>query len=190
MINLLLENDTDILTAENHFWQFSNVFYAQAQVKQELLHLQNSYCFNVNRILFALWFSEWKKRPLVKQEINGVLTHSQQLESWISQIRGVRNALIKPYSETLTGIRKQLLDCELSLEKEQQKQMIFGLYESMEQALRQKQGVFQIKNVALINLQAMHASPEFEDGTNVPEVFTHLIKLWCLNISGNSELLK
>ncbi len=113
------------------FWQAAGDFYQKSAVKKLLLGLQDKDHYSVNRLLFALWFSQTFQKLI---EIAQLETSSKALlltEQSTTELRCTRRTFEqhwkKPYLGNLNMARYHMLEGELSLEKEIQSILVVAL---------------------------------------------------------------
>ncbi|WP_232428198.1 TIGR02444 family protein [Photobacterium marinum] len=114
--------DGIVLTPED-FWQFSLGHYAQAGVEPACLSLQNDFGGNVNLALLLHWL-DCQQLSLSNQLIQNLIDTASHSDSLLRQYRTMRKNL-KPQLDH-DGYQ-QLLRFELTLEKQQQSELITKL---------------------------------------------------------------
>lgn len=102
------------------FWQFSLGHYARAGVESACLSLQNRYRGNVNLALLLHWL-DCQHLPLTEKDIQHLVRSTERSEHLLGQYRTLRQAL-RPQLDC--GGYQQLLQFELELEKQQQRDLI------------------------------------------------------------------
>ncbi|MCB1827573.1 MAG: TIGR02444 family protein [Coxiellaceae bacterium] len=103
---------------DNPFWDFSLHFYRQPGAEEALLLCQQQYGFNVNIILYILWFSDIGQGGLSQLKMRKIL---QLVASWHNKVvlplRRLRNAID---SEHQAELRRTILEEELNAEHVEQ----------------------------------------------------------------------
>ncbi|WP_196140017.1 TIGR02444 family protein [Aliikangiella sp. G2MR2-5] len=120
----------DIVQKQQQFWQFSCGLYKNPALKALLHQLQNERNANINWLLFAAWLAIEKNRALTVSEVSQIKITTKLLESWIINIRHIRNQMktdrqncaLNP--DTFVSLREQMIDCELEFEKEHQRLIV------------------------------------------------------------------
>ncbi|TQV89143.1 TIGR02444 family protein [Aliikangiella coralliicola] len=156
------------------FWQRSTSFYSIAAVRELLLQLQNDHQKNINRLLFALWFSSEERRYLSQNETRAIKHSVQPVESWIIQARKIRFE-IKAQQETIENypsIREGLLASELALEKLHQQRILQGVYELVED-IKSPINQTNAPEVMLGNIHRMCGQTQ-----EAENLYLQLIQLW------------
>ncbi len=113
------------------FWQVASDFYQVSPAKELLLEMQDRDHFSINRLLFALWYSQSFQKLI---EIAPLQTSSKDLlkaEQSTAELRNTRRKFEqnwkKPYLGNLNMARYHMLEGELSLEKEVQAILVMAL---------------------------------------------------------------
>ena len=113
------------------FWQVAGDFYQKSAAKELLLGLQDKDHYSVNRLLFALWYSQTFQKLI---EIAQLETSSEELllaEQSTTSLRSTRRTFEqhwkKPYVGNLNMARYHMLEGELSLEKQIQSILVVAL---------------------------------------------------------------
>ena len=104
------------------FWQASCQFYEKKDSKALLLGLQDEFGYSVNRLLFALWFSQLFHQIVDSKQFSRLLTALEMSEQSVIELRITRRLFegrhTKPYLGNLNMTRYHMLEGELSIEKE------------------------------------------------------------------------
>jgi uncharacterized protein (TIGR02444 family) len=123
------------------FWQVASDFYGKRRVRSLLISLQDNYALSINRLLFALWYSQKFKQiideaPLATNEqrkknrdryAGDALTKAENAVNALRQVRrDFEQSYSKPYLGNINMTRYHLLEAELSLEKEIQTSLVVG----------------------------------------------------------------
>ena len=140
------------------FWQKSCAFYDLPEVQRLLLELQNSHHYSVNRLLFCLWFSQMFQQLIDPKLIKLSQPEISEVESTVTQLRQQRkqfdNDFGKPASGNLGKAREQILEAELSLEKEIQLRLVGclcdGKYSPINQISAETQAFLIDENISLL----------------------------------------
>ncbi len=116
-------------TQKTDFWQFSLDFYKDKDVKNTCLILQNEYQFQVNIILFLLWYSASYHKMLSKEQIQELMLIVEQKVLLTDEFRSFRRDFwqkLNKAGEPLPSesIKQALVDVEISLEAEIQSTII------------------------------------------------------------------
>lgn len=108
-------NNTDLL--DNDFWQFSLSLYANPEVANFCLRLQDQHNMQVNLLLYSIWLSF--ERCILEPQL---IKQNSQLQNWLSQvipaIRKARRAVGENSKQA--PLYKQLKACELDAEQKAQ----------------------------------------------------------------------
>jgi len=109
------------------FWQVASDFYAKEPVKEILLFLQDEHSLSINRLLFALWFSQKFQQIIESAPLQKSILDA---ENSVTELRSVRREFEdrynKPYLGNINMTRYHMLEAELSLEKEIQTALVIG----------------------------------------------------------------
>ncbi|TRY33283.1 TIGR02444 family protein [Aliiglaciecola sp. M165] len=110
------------LWSTDDFWQFSIEIYSKDKVQQSCLALQNKANLNVNLLLLCIWLDR-----------QGVLLTVKQIQTLLTAISD-HDKQIQVHRKTRIGTKqhdpdmyKLLLEQELELEKQQQRQIVDSL---------------------------------------------------------------
>lgn len=113
------------------FWQAASDFYQESIVKELLLEMQDKAHYSINRLLFALWYSQTYQRlieiALLKTSSENLLKVEQSTNELRNTRRKFEQSWKKPYLGNLNMTRYHLLEGELSLEKEIQSILVTAL---------------------------------------------------------------
>lgn len=146
---------TEIL--QNDFWQCSCQFYQLPSVKEQLLSLQDLDLIQVNRILFAFWFSEKFHQTISPELLKLASQPLSKLEKVTDSLRAERRQLEqqwhKPYSDDQQTIRSKLLDAELASEKQIQHSLVRWLCPKVSEQKQPAKDSFEkltLKNLSLL----------------------------------------
>ncbi len=129
------------------FWEKSCGFYALPAIGPGLLNLQNSFGQQVNRLLFALWFSYRIQQPIPAKLLTSPMDLINAAEGAVEQIRSYRlqqdKNYPKPHVGNLERVRYHLLEAELAMEKEVQSLLVkhFVCTEHLLSAFTQKNAI-------------------------------------------------
>lgn len=109
---------------ENPFWNFSLSFYRKRQVEESLLQLQRRYGFNVNVVLYLLWYAQIGQGGLTQKKIRALLT---LIAPWHNKVvlplRRLRNQLTREHE-----LYRSILEEELNAEHIEQTLMYEKLW--------------------------------------------------------------
>lgn len=115
----------------DEFWQISFDFYKTKLVKELLLGLQDQHDYSVNRLLFALWYSQFYQQIIDSKRLDSCSEVLLKTEQSVSDLRKARQLFEKnwqkPYLGNINMARYHILEGELSLEKEIQSLLVSGL---------------------------------------------------------------
>ncbi len=113
------------------FWQTANRFYEIKKVRQLLIELQDKNDYSVNRLLFALWFSQVFQQLINNSRLAPIIGALEKTEKSVNELRQTRRSFEtchrKPLLGNLNMARYHLVEAELSLEKEIQATLVTGL---------------------------------------------------------------
>lgn len=113
------------------FWQAAGDFYQQSAVKELLLELQDKEHYSINRLLFALWYSQTFQKLIEVTPLEALLEDLVKAEQSTAELRNIRRKFEqswkKPYLGNLNMARYHMLEGELSLEKEIQSILVAAL---------------------------------------------------------------
>jgi len=113
------------------FWQVAGDFYQLSAVKELLLEMQDNDHYSINRLLFALWFSQTFQTLIEIAPMQGCLDDLLKAEQSATELRNIRRKFEqrwkKPYLGNLNMARYHMLEGELSLEKEIQSILVVAL---------------------------------------------------------------
>lgn len=151
------------------FWQQSCDFYANDNVKNLLLELQDQHGYSVNRLLFSLWFSQLFQQLVDAKLLNSATGEILKCESSVQELRLTRKRLETTFGETnssqsepkvpLAGnlkiTRNHLLEAELGMEKEIQARLVIhlcnGKYPPVRQISAETLDFLISENITLLN---------------------------------------
>ena len=113
------------------FWQVAGDFYQQSAIKELLLELQDKDHYSINRLLFALWFSQTFQKLIEIEPLEASSKDLLKAEQSTAELRKTRRKFEqswnKPYLGNLNMARYHMLEGELSLEKEIQSILVVAL---------------------------------------------------------------
>lgn len=114
-----------------NFWQAAGDFYQQSNVKELLLEMQDKDHYSINRLLFALWFSQTFQKLVDITPLEASSKDLLKAEQSTIELRKTRRKFEqswnKPYLGNLNMARYHMLEGELSLEKEIQSILVVAL---------------------------------------------------------------
>jgi len=94
---------------ENELWDFAKAFYAQPEVSETLLVLQDEQACRINQILFSLWLASknYRIKSLAIDDVNWAAQITQPL-------RDIRRR-VKEYGESDALMKSNISDCYLKM---------------------------------------------------------------------------
>lgn len=107
------------LTSEK-LWQFCLQCYADKEVKEACLALQNNYAGNVNLLLLLKYLDQQRVRP-IESDWQRLLTSIEPSEQQLARYRELRKSF-KPHLPD--SLYREALQFELELEKQQQDDLV------------------------------------------------------------------
>jgi uncharacterized protein (TIGR02444 family) len=149
------------------YWQKSCDFYRDPQVQKLLLKLQNSHHYSINRLLFCLWFSQMFQQLIDPKLLKLNQAEITEVETSVNRLRQQRqkfdNDFGKPASGNLGKAREQMLQAELSIEREIQLRLVSSLcegkYSPINQISAETQAFLIDENISLL---CSHRAPAEE----------------------------
>lgn len=78
-----MTNNLNDVLPDNPFWDFSIQFYRQKEAEAALLQLQREYGFNVNVILYFLWYASIGQGGLSQKKVRELLT---EIAPWHNKV--------------------------------------------------------------------------------------------------------
>lgn len=115
---------------QSAFWDYSIALYAVEDVAPACLSLQDRYGFDVNLVLFCLWYGSCKGKIPRKTLAEALKLSSHWSKMAVLPLRNVRTAIKKdtqqglvPEAEDIARFRDQVKKLELKAEKIQQQML-------------------------------------------------------------------
>jgi uncharacterized protein (TIGR02444 family) len=128
------DSDTDNLQYDNDFWRFSLAVYAQVEVAQECLELQQALGVDVNILLFCAWIGT-RSFALSRNDIEAASrTVAVWHENVVRPLRGVRQQIKILYRDEFGSFQASVKGTEI--EAEQIEQAILFAYSKRIQGTR------------------------------------------------------
>jgi uncharacterized protein (TIGR02444 family) len=114
------DSGTDSLQYDNNFWRFSLAVYAQSEVAQECLALQQALGLDVNVLLFCAWLGA-RAVALSRVDIEAALSAvAAWHENVIRPLRSVRQQVKLLHRDEFENFRTRVKSVELEAEQIEQ----------------------------------------------------------------------
>lgn len=166
--------------ANDDLWEFSLTLYAEPGVAASCLSLQNQHGFDVNLVLFCLWYG-FRHGVLTEDLLKTALdTADRWRETVVQPLRSLRTRLKRDLVESayasspeISALREKIKTAELDAERIQQQE----LEKLIEQSVKKSPASVRGEHSTRRNLDKLAASRGAELDTTVSGHFDNLVKL-------------
>ena len=165
-------------TANSDLWEFSLKLHAEPGVAASCLSLQNQHGFDVNLVLFCIWYG-FRHGELTDDLLKTALeTSDNWREAVVKPLRGLRTQLKRALTETayssgseISALKEQIKNAELDAERIQQQE----LEKLIVPSIKENTAYFRGERSSRRNLDKLAASLSSKLDNAVSEHFDSLV---------------